>query len=72
MNPASSTNCASRCSRKNPDAEITSTAKLPPHNTAHARKVVPKASIDCMAWNRTAGRSRSMSHTTPPLTHHAR
>src|SRR5688572_23237132 len=41
MKPATSTNCASRCSRKNPDAEITSSAKLPPHRVAHARKAVP-------------------------------
>ena len=34
---------------KNAPADITSTAKLPPQNVAHARNTVPKASIDCIA-----------------------
>jgi hypothetical protein len=45
--------------------------KLPTQHAVHAPKIAPKAIIDCIAWNRTAGRSRSTSQTSAPVAHHA-
>ena len=69
MKPASRITCEIRCSTKNPLADDTSIRKLPIQHVIQAAKTIPNAIIDCIAWNRTAGRSRSTSQTSAPLAH---
>jgi len=69
MNPASRISCEIRCSTKNPLAEDTSIRKLPIQHVIQAVNTIPNAIIDCIAWKRTAGRSRSTSQTSAPLAH---